>query len=519
MTSARALPLGVAIVAIALGAWLRARGLGDLFLYGDELHSLPLSTRAYVHIWSSYEPLGSGIGLPLLQRLARDLLGADLWALRLPNLLGGIGGLVAVFLLGRRLVGEPAAALATAALALNPLHAYHSHFARGYTLATLCCIVFAHALVRLAEPGRPSHRWSLVAMAAGGLAPFLQAAASASVVALGVGALLMASIRGRLRAAGPRLAGALLGGALLAAALHLPAAAPLADFVANKAANRADSFGFDPFDVATVFAGSAAFATVGGLLTVVSLAWLARRRPGVAVLLGCGALGPALALAAAAPAGGVYAYARYLLPALPFALLTLSAGICDAAEHLLGHRSRAGAAALAAGLALVVAAYVASPLGRAGVRFDPFANLPAATLIPELEPEPPLPATPGFYATLAASPTPLHVVEAPAVFASRLALYRNYFVQHGHRVSLGTLGGSPADLVSGPYVPLRVAPLKASGADVLVLHRDLEAEQPRSKGRASPPRRPLPAPLVARLHRELGEPVAEDRDVVVWRLR
>lgn len=519
MASKRALPLGVAIVAIAVGAWLRARGLGDLFLYGDELHSLPLSTQDYAHIWSRYEPLGSGIGLPLLQRLARDLVGPELWALRLPALLGGIGGLVAVFLLGRRLVNEPAAALATAALALNPLHAYHSHFARGYTLATLGCIVFAYALVRLAEPGRPSYRWSLAAMASGGLAPFLQATASTSVVALGVGALLMASIRGRLRAAGPRLAGALLGGASLAAALHLPAAAPIADFVANKAANRADSFGFDPFDVATVFAGSTTFAAVGGLLTVVSLVWLARRRPGVAVLLGCGVLGPALGLAAAAPAGGVYAYARYLLPSLPFALLAVSAGICDASERLLGHRSRADAAALAAGLALVVAAYVTSPLGRADARFDPFANLPTATLVPGLEPDPPRPGTPGFYARLAASPTPLHVIEAPAVFASHLAIYRNYFTQHGHRVSLGTLGGSPADLVSGPYVPLRVAPLRASGANVLVLHRDLEAEQARSNGRESPPRRPLPAALVARLRRELGDPEAEDRDVVVWRLR
>ena len=57
----------------------------------------------------------------------------------------------------------------------------------------------------------------------------------------------------------------------------------------------------------------------------------------------------------------------------------------------------------------------------------------------------------------------------------RVLLYRNYYLQHRKGVLLGFF--SRRLDVTGPYVPLfDPARVRASGADYLVFHRDIEKE-------------------------------------------
>ena len=107
------LPAAIAALAVALGMWLRVSDLPSLLLFGDEYHSLSLSRSDYGHILTSFDFLGSGVALPLLQRMAMDLFGEGLFGVRLPAVLGGVLGLAAMYPVARNLVGHSAAAIAT----------------------------------------------------------------------------------------------------------------------------------------------------------------------------------------------------------------------------------------------------------------------------------------------------------------------------------------------------------------------------------------------------------------------
>lgn len=515
-----ALPIAVAVLGVGLGAWLRLRGYSSLFLYGDELHSLPFSQFGWDRILGSYDPLGSGTALPLLQRISREIFGPDLWAFRLPTLIGGLGGLGALFFVARRLVGAPAAALATLALGLNTFHVYHSHFARSYSLAALAALVTVHALGRLTEPEPASARWTGVCVVSGGLIAYLHLTAGGLLVAAGFGATLALLFDGRFRRDGPRLLMCLGGAVLLAAILYFPAREPLAELLQNKSHNRSESLDFGFFDVATIFAGTSAAAAIWLVGVPASLVWMGRENRRVALLLGSAALLPIAIALVVRPVGGVHAYARYLLASLPFMLIPLAWALVEAGRRLLRSPARAETAAVGVGVCLLAVSHFAGPLGLANVGDGPFANMPHSMDAGAAPQDSPRVATPAFYARLAASEQPLRVIEAPALFNWKLLLYRNYYLQHRQQVWLGTLVPSRVDVLSGPYTPVREGLPHASGADYLILHLDIEAELRRSKGRTvSEPMRPLAPATVERLRRELGRTVYEDDDILVWKLR
>ncbi len=63
------LALAVLGAVVLFGAFQRIVCIDGVFLQGDEFHSLELLPRGYLEILSTYDMRGSGVALPLLQRL------------------------------------------------------------------------------------------------------------------------------------------------------------------------------------------------------------------------------------------------------------------------------------------------------------------------------------------------------------------------------------------------------------------------------------------------------------------
>ena len=116
--------------------------------------------------------LDKGGHLLLLQRLGLDLLGGTPWALRLPALLGAVVSLLLVQPVGRRLVGEAPAAVATLGLALSPIHVFYTRYGRAYSMATCLGVLFVLALVRILDEERPRARWFVLLAITGALVPY-----------------------------------------------------------------------------------------------------------------------------------------------------------------------------------------------------------------------------------------------------------------------------------------------------------------------------------------------------------
>jgi hypothetical protein len=128
------------------------------------------------------------------------------------------------------------------------------------------------------------------------------------------------------------------------------------------------------------------------------------------------------------------------------------------------------------------------------------------------------------------------IIEAPVLSTRRVYLYRNYFLQHGREVLIGTV-----DLLDGklspsvwPYIPLLdEEAIRGSGAEYLIVHLNVEREaaayeafvsrtdrEPRARRTGLPkPRHGLElSDFAAELDRVLGEPVFRDDKIVAWKL-
>lgn len=141
-----------AITLLALA--VRLAGL-DESLFGDELFTHEIATRPafgdmlgavagdleispplyFVFAW-----LGAKIGDP------------QVW-LRVPALVAGVATVPALYVLGVRTVGRPAALVGAAALALSPVAIFYSAEARAYSLTALFVVLSAIALLAALERG------------------------------------------------------------------------------------------------------------------------------------------------------------------------------------------------------------------------------------------------------------------------------------------------------------------------------------------------------------------------------
>lgn len=530
------LRLALVIAAVTAGALVRLLGVDTALLFGDEFHSLRHIARGYVHLLTTYPPHGSGLALPLIQRVAADLFGLSHWTIRLPAILGGIATLALVYPLGRSLVGRTSAAIATCLVATSSILIFYSHFGRAYSLATCLSFVTVFVLHRVVAGGRVDGRCGAATAVLAALLPYVHLAALGSLVPLGMGALAALAVQRRRRDF-VRLASAIAAGLLGAFLLHLPALSSLSVFL-RKRTTWEYSPAFGPSDVLCVLAGSRAGGLLIGSVVAVAVVALSLRQRERSWPLVMGCVGPVLALVMARPYGDPYAYARYASTGLPLAFLATGWLLFE----LCRRTRRAGLrhpGALAAGLALALALHVAGPLGPGQPRNGPHANTYLG-LFPLPRFDVPWEGSP-FYDELARDPGARRIIESPALTNRARHLYRNYYLRHGKETWLGLFPQELPLVPAGPYVSLADPDLaERSGADYLILHVDPVAEvqsywrfvygEPRADGPGTAALmarhdryddgivRPSPH-LRSRLRRLLGPPLYADGRIEVWSLR
>lgn len=546
---------------LALGFWLRAKPLAGAFLFGDELHTLPLLDAGVLELLTHYDAVGSGLALPLIQKASVAAFGVRLPVLRAVAFVPSLLLVGAVAWLARDVAAPPqrraAAAVSALLVATGSLFVFYGHFGRSYSLAALLCIATlaccerAPGAVRSDSAGRgdasrdpaaTASTGSAIAAIAlfGGLACWAHLTSVFFLVGtgLGVGARVVRT-RGLVAAwRAPSVQGLALAAAL-GVLLHLPAHEGVMAFVGQK--DEQDYYGsFGAMDVVRVLAGSNA----GAWAVLVLLCWgiasdLRARGWRAAPLVGATCLAP-VALVWIAPFGDAYAYARYLMPSAATAAVLIATACART-----GTRLRARFAAMPAALpGAVVAAllFCAGPLGPGAPRLDRFANtylglyeLPAFTGAP--------PPAPAFYAELAREGAGegeprLRIVEAPPIpnravhYLAALALW------HAQDVRIGTFGplvpGAPP-LDSDLYVDLSRTDVLAERFDRLVVHRrwlgeirrawqEVYSDEPAGPEHALMERhriygRNVPGVgdrVFEQLTDLLGEPAHVDDDVVVW---
>ena len=534
--------VGASLIA---GVYLSLRGLGGVQLFGDEYHSVRNLAMGYGELAGYYDAFGSGLLLPLLQRAAVDLFGAGPIVYRLPAVLGALGTLLLVFPCGRRLVGSTPALLATLALATSSIHVFYSRTGRAYSLATCLGLAFTLALLRLCQDERPRRRWWLAACVSGALLPYAHLFAATFGAGTALAAVGSVAVARRKGVAGGvsfgSLSGALVAGALLCGALYLPARESLAAFYEEKAfAGSGGPFG--PLDVAALLFGGRTAGLVALLAAPPAVVALARACPRRGAMLAAAAFVPAAALLVSRPPGLPYAYARYVLPSLPFLFMALAWLVVAAVGRAPLGRWRAPVS-WAVGLAGVALLAWSGPLGREPAD-GPFANS-NLNLMPLPAFDRAWPKRPAFYERLAGEREVETIVEAPELWNRSCLLYRNHWLGHGKRVLLGFVWeGNPERIPKGSTVDLRDSTALAEvGAEYLVLHANVYAELSNYWAFATEEWErhgdPTLDPFMAahsgygmakdrseqlraveeRLRVELGAPVYEDQALVVWRLR
>ncbi len=146
--------LGIAFLALALRTFRI-----DTELWLDEVEMLvryvPLDLHQLVSTYDSqnHHPLYS-----ILAHLTWLLGGRADWTVRIPAVLAGVAGVVALYRFGRRLVGERESLLAALVLAVSYHHIWFSQNARGYTLIMLFAVVGTGLFLRIASAqGRDTH--------------------------------------------------------------------------------------------------------------------------------------------------------------------------------------------------------------------------------------------------------------------------------------------------------------------------------------------------------------------------
>jgi len=520
----------ILLAALVAGLFLRLRGLGDDFLFGDEHHSLFQKDRPYAEILSDFDDRGSHAALPALLRASAQVFGGGVLVYRLAALLPGLASLLLVLAVARRLVGANAAALCTLALALSPVHVFYSRFSRGYALgAALTLALVWCLLVRRESPS--SRRAPLGALLAGALAPWVHLTNVASVT--GAFAVAAFTDRGRWRSYALGLGGA----GLVCAALFWPAREPMRAYLTRiGSAEEVGPTGW--LDVPAALMGG----PLPGLVAVLALGpalWVLGRGNRVKFLwLVAGIAAPLAFLLVSRPQGMVFAWTRYLFPALPFVWMVL------AGAWVAALRSEVLALGLGAA-ALVVAAWL-GPLGPAEPEDGPFSmtylamSRLSAFDVPWTEAS-------DYYEALAADDEVEAIVECPELGNRAVLLYRNHYLRHGKRTLLGWskewpgLEGAPT-LSSDLYVDLADPGFPGDvDADRFILHKNPGDEASRywsfvfeeawpatrrwgDQGfmlsqRRIPGRSREVADLRAALLQRLGAPIFEDDDLVVWRLR
>ncbi len=139
--------LALAAVALAAGAWLRARGLGSQIVIDDEWHALHKLMRAdMLDVVTHLDYADYSIPLTVYYRWLQDTVGLSEWGMHAPTLVAGVALVAVAPAAARAWATLPVRATWAVLLAVSPLLVYFSRTARPYALtalsATLALVAF-----------------------------------------------------------------------------------------------------------------------------------------------------------------------------------------------------------------------------------------------------------------------------------------------------------------------------------------------------------------------------------------
>lgn len=210
----RATPVLFAALATAACAAICSFRLGEKSLWLDELFSIAFVREPWPVFFRILELRDANMSFYYIILKGWARFGDGEAMLRVPSVLFAVASVPALFLLGRRLVGERSAAVACWLLALSGFLFRHAREARGYSLVVLLLILAALALARAgSQEGRRGDLAAFVLLSA------LAAWAHAYALLATAGQLLALSIRREEKLPFPVVAGCAAGWLLLVSPL------------------------------------------------------------------------------------------------------------------------------------------------------------------------------------------------------------------------------------------------------------------------------------------------------------
>ena len=524
-----------AALAVAAAFFLRVYQLDGQVLIDDEWHALNRLLVADAGQIATHLGFADySIPLTLAYRALYVMGELSERTMHVPALIAGLALLPACWYLTRRWMSRRARLVWMGLLALSPLLVYHSRVARPYAFTALLCTIAVLCFHRWWRERRTGDAIAYVVAAV--LAGYLHQVVLPFVLMplAYCGAAALASVmRARSRAAWRPLLRCALVGIVVAALLAVLLGPPLViDWQQYTAKAGRDSVTADSvYRTALMLAGSRhAWVLLPMIALGVYGAWrLWRREPDIARYL---VAVNGVAAVAIAGAGIMYiyhplVYARYLLPALVFALLFVAEGFAGLLEPLRPPALRPLAAAFAG-----VILYVAGPLPaidyapnqftghlRFQYDYDPAHN----PYVQEVPKEP----VPAFYRELARErPRTLTLVEMPWRLESNFDPHPWYQEVHRQNVLIGLVSPVCGPRTFGDYpedagLPMRnfihlTALLRGEtrDADFLVVHLAPWKTPPDAEVDWPDMRACLPI-----LAAKFGAPVRQDDGIVVFRLR
>ena len=519
----------IAVLAVAVGVFLRCWQLGDQILLDDEWHAIHKLLHADAADIATHLGLADySIPLTLYQRFLYTHFSLTEMGLRLPMLLAGIGLIVLAPALLRREATPAVRAIWMLLLALSPFMIYHSRTARPYALTTLLVFVAIVAFREWWLRDAARMRWAVTyvfcAFLSGWLHLITLPFTLLPFIFFGIAALLRRDWRG---------IGRLL---LLGLAVTIPLLLALLpalrnDWAALSAKAGSDSLTLETLYRAALLAFGSANAIVAAVLALLTFAGAAvwwRRERGFVAYIAVIVLGAGAAIALSHPAWVQHpgTYARYMQPAIPFLLLFAAQGFASAIQRF-NERLQGNAAIVAAGALFVtgpIPGYSYDPnqfMGHPYFQFDyDAAHNPYRTQLPDG------PVSP-FYRRLAREPAQsLLLIEAPWSLETNHDPQPLYQRVHRQYVRIGLTSPLCGVRDYGDYAPSdngmqlsnfvhldTLVPLDAGGADFLVMH--LHAWPPNLP---PAPQWPDLAACLPQLEQRFGAPAYRDDEVEVFAL-
>jgi hypothetical protein len=317
--------------------------------------------------------------------------------------------------------------------------------------------------------------WYIILAVSVGLLPYVHLTSVAFVAGVCIAAVVTMVVRSQSRRHCYWLVSSFLIGAVICIGLYLPVWKEVRELIFART-GEGDFSSFSVLDVMTLLAGNRWCGVIWLVGVPIAATWMLIKKGGAGLLMVAAVFSPAIAVLIARPYGMAYAYARYLLTALPFMLMLLAWLLVEVLRVAGLSRRMRDYMVVIVGAALVMISFMMGPLGLKHTNDGPFANTYLNMM--------PLPAfdvawdeTPSFYKRLAASAEGIRIIEVPELLNRAVLLYRNYYLQHRKDVLIGFVGKDAESVPAGPYASVWDSKsIKGSDAKYLIVHVNVKRE-------------------------------------------